>query len=641
MALPRTLPLVRAGLSLLVVLLARPATAAEIPVCTAVGSQELPVIVSDDAGGAIIAWSDRRGTDYRVYAQRVNSSGTPQWATDGVPLCTAAGRQIFTVITTDGAGGAIVAWEDYRVTPPHIYAQRISAGGVVQWAADGVSLCTDAHGEVEPTLTSDGAGGGIVIWVDARRGPTDVNDIYAQRISAGGAVLWDPAGVALCTANGSQNWPAIVSDGASGAIVAWDDGRSGGTDIYAQRVLAGGTVQWTANGVPVCMDPNGQGPAAIASDGAHGALLAWTDYRSSGTDIYAQRISSSGTAQWLANGVAICTATSYQQHPTIVSDAAGGAIITWDDGRNALSTSYDIYAQRISAGGTVQWVANGVALCAASGAQQNPASVSDGASGAIVTWEDSRSGNKDIYAQTVTAAGTPLWAANGVALCVNAGTQDYPRIVTMGGGGAIVAWMDDRNGNYDIYAQTVAADGTPVLLSFVRADVGAGRVALTWYVGGGESVVATVHRCREGGTWAPIGEVAADGTGYLRFTDRADGLTGRVGYRLGIVEGGVEGFCGETWVDLPALSFALDAVRPNPSSSGTLTVKFALASANPASLELLDVAGRRVLSREVGSLGAGRHALDLGEGLRLEPGLYLLRLTQGGDVRATRAVVFR
>jgi hypothetical protein len=62
-------------------------------------------------------------------------------------------------------------------------------------------------------------------------------------------------------------------------------------------------------------------------------------------DIYAQRISSSGAIQWSADdGVAICKAGYSQWHPTIISDGSGGAIITWQDGR---SGNYDIYAQRI------------------------------------------------------------------------------------------------------------------------------------------------------------------------------------------------------------------------------------------------------------------------------------------------------
>src|SRR5262249_34089539 len=65
--------------------------------------------------------------------------------------------------------------------------------------------------------------------------------------------------------------------------------------------------------------------------------------------------------------VGLCTAANDQLYPTIVSDGAGGAIVTWYDNRNGAS---DIYAQRVSAAGAPQWTANGVALCTAANIQQ-------------------------------------------------------------------------------------------------------------------------------------------------------------------------------------------------------------------------------------------------------------------------------
>jgi len=44
----------------------------------------------------------------------VNALGIAQWTTDGVALCMAAGSQLAPTIVADGAGGAIVTWEDIR-----------------------------------------------------------------------------------------------------------------------------------------------------------------------------------------------------------------------------------------------------------------------------------------------------------------------------------------------------------------------------------------------------------------------------------------------------------------------------------------------------------------------------------------------
>jgi hypothetical protein len=93
--------------------------------------------------------------------------------------------------------------------------------------------------------------------------------------------------------------------------------------------------------------------------------------------------------------------------------------------------------------------------------------------------------------------------------------------------------------------------------------------------------------------------------------------------------------------DGEAHRFALEAVRPNPTHGDRLSVDFILARVGTARLELLDVAGWRVVGREVGSLGIGRHQVDLASGARLAPGLYLVRLTQGAKTRTTRVAVLQ
>jgi hypothetical protein len=86
----------------------------------------------------------------------------------------------------------------------------------------------------------------------------------------------------------------------------------------------------------------------------------------------------------------------------------------------------------------------------------------------------------------------------------------------------------------------------------------------------------------------------------------------------------------------PRLEFALHGVSPQPAR-GPLRVEFTLADPDPATLELLDVTGRRVLTRAVGARGAGRHAIELRD--RLPAGVYLVRLSQGGRTRGAKAVV--
>jgi hypothetical protein len=151
-----------------------------------------------------------------------------------------------------------------------------------------------------------------------------------------------------------QFFPTIVCDGEGGAIITWHDSRVTASifDIYAQRINSSGAVQWTADGVAISTAtiPGDQQFPTIVSDGAGGAIIIWADIRSSNSDIYAQRVNSSGAVQWTANGVAICTAPGDQVWPTIVSEGSAGAIITWGDSR-VTAGSFDIYAQQINASG--------------------------------------------------------------------------------------------------------------------------------------------------------------------------------------------------------------------------------------------------------------------------------------------------
>ncbi|HEV2105052.1 MAG TPA: T9SS type A sorting domain-containing protein, partial [Candidatus Eisenbacteria bacterium] len=77
---------------------------------------------------------------------------------------------------------------------------------------------------------------------------------------------------------------------------------------------------------------------------------------------------------------------------------------------------------------------------------------------------------------------------------------------------------------------------------------------------------------------------------------------------------------------------------PNPLVDH-FRVSFTLPDAAPARLEVVDVGGRRVSAQDVGALGPGPHALDLGAARALAPGLYFVRLTHGGRTLTTRAVV--
>jgi hypothetical protein len=420
------------------------------PVTMTTGNPVLTSMIPDGSGGAILAFADSRNGDSDIYVQRISAAGVPLWTIDGVPICVAVNEQEGPVLVSDGAGGAIVAWEDTRTATEDIYVQRITAAGVPQWTANGVALCTAGNGQYLPSIESDGAGGAIVTWRDLRT-PANGYDIYARRVNSAGTPLWTANGVALCTLAGHQIAPQPVIDGGGGVIIAWYDIRnSSHYDIYAQRLNSSGTPQWAANGVALCTATGDQYDPVVVSDGAAGAIAAWYDNRNEPAyDIYARRINSAGAPLWQVDGIGISTGSGSQETPSIVADGAGGAIIAWTDSR---SGNFDIYAQRVTGPGVPMWTSNGVAVCSAFDDQSVLSIASDGASGAVVAWADQRFGPSDIYARRVNANGLPMWTFDGSPVCSAANSQDTPRVVDDGAGGAIIGWHDGR-GWGQVYVQ--------------------------------------------------------------------------------------------------------------------------------------------------------------------------------------------
>jgi PKD repeat protein len=91
-------------------------------------------------------------------------------------------------------------------------------------------------------------------------------------------------------------------------------------------------------------------------------------------------------------------------------------------------------------------------------------------------------------------------------------------------------------------------------------------------------------------------------------------------------------------VAAPRYEFALHRLSPNPSR-GQLHLEFTLADGQPVALQVLDLMGRRVAERDLGSPGPGRHVFELRQ--PLPPGLYAVRLVQGSQARIMKAVVVK
>lgn len=282
----------------------------------------LPNIISNGAGGAWVVWATNAALN-QVRYQRVNAAGTAQGASNGDTII---GSTRYTLQShpciSDGGGGLILLFEKGTV---HHYAQRYTSAGAAAWTSGGVQVTSGAspypapNGTQLSALVGDGSGGAIIAWWDNGGSGSDVF-IKVQRYSAAGAAQWAAGGVAVSTPTFNFVGSAIdgVQDGSGGAIFVWDSVLS---TILAQRVNNSGVAQFALPGLTVAT-ASATYPRAC-TDGANGAIVAWNQ----GTDAYAQRILADGTLGWSTGGVVVAAAAGDQKPSfgqTIFTDTPAG-----------------------------------------------------------------------------------------------------------------------------------------------------------------------------------------------------------------------------------------------------------------------------------------------------------------------------
>lgn len=653
-----------------------------VPVCGDSCVVSTAKAIADGTGGAFIVWREGRNYSQRgddVYAQRITSSGTiaPGWPSSGLPICAAIGDQTPESIAPDGEGGFLVSWHDSRANPSggsiDVYAQRVRSDGTLapSWPLNGTPATTAPSTQDISVIGSDGSGGAYVAWWDWTNYATHGIDVYLQHLSSTGAVWsgWPPDGLPVSAFPNNQALPTLLPDGTGGVAIAWTDVRRGIGDIYANRILPDGSTApgWVEHGIPVLLDrqrsqvvPDHAGGFFVASGRLNCGCIAtqangWSgSARHEGVDnvslgfddgFYAQRVMFDGQIApgWPVEGLTVCQLPGDRGGIKAVEDGQGGMLMTWYDYRVA---GGDIFAARVRPDATLApgWPFQGLQVSDpfGPGLHYDPVIAPDGAGGAYVAWEITRTVNDVsevvIYVQHLAADGgvAPGWPMGGLRATPRQYSR-HPVIVSDGSGGAIVIW--DELG---LYAQRYVADGpVAVQLALASAEATFERVVLRWHGVGAAALTATVERRTERSGWETRGAAVPDGADALGYEDHTVETGTRYAYRLAYEEQGTRRHTTESWVEVPReLRLALEGFTPNPGPR-RVAVTFTLPDDSPAVLELFDLAGRRVRARDVGSLGPGRHQIAL-EGERdLDPGVFILRLRRGDESRIARGVIAR
>jgi hypothetical protein len=287
-------------------------------------------------------------------------------------------------------------------------------------------------------------------------------------------------------------------------------------------------------------------------------------------------------------------------------------------------------------------------------------------------WRDTPAscfGGSNIYVSRSTDAGA-TWAPNQIA--TTSATPNWTQVASnispnegdyngMYGGDALgLAWADGRLGDADVFAARSAVGFTLTACPGDQtADPGAtfsSSVSLnnlnTFYTDDYDYSV-TVDRNWPGlpinssTSSAPLSSGSAPFSFQVPDTAAANEVV-RVCVEASLAGGATPISCcfnltvnPTTAVGTPTPTvFALRGAQPNPGS-GRMTLSFSLVDASPATIELYDLTGRRVGSREVGGR-AGFQEIALNHvAPALPSGVYLVKLNQHGRTLMSRFSIVR
>lgn len=203
-----------------------------------------PDMISDGDGGVVIYWY-QSSPALQVYVQQVFADGSRRFDTGGITLSTNSTRSrsnISAALNKDTQ--AIYAfWRDTDASQNNIglYGQRINASNDRSWGNEGIEISAPVFNrEVSGINTFLFDGEPVVtysVFSEAMQG-----QLFARRFDSSGNHVWEDDAVGISTLVSNKFRLTHVKASETQAFFTWQDSRNGTSEIWAQNLLADGSL---------------------------------------------------------------------------------------------------------------------------------------------------------------------------------------------------------------------------------------------------------------------------------------------------------------------------------------------------------------------------------------------------------------
>lgn len=572
-------------------------------------NQTVPHMVPTPDGGFYVSWVDY-GNGASIRLQRLDAAGNAMWGTNGILAYQRNEQYNFDYgLDVDTSGNALLAFDQSytdagsgsHLPGGNIVAIKIDPSGNFVWGSGGVTVSptpyTAPNLNAQIGVTSDG--NAVVGWLDANG-----NANYQKLAAADGSAMW-PATQQftgyMSHIHGSDTGNAIISLVNNGVLET------------QKLASADGSSLWNGGSLVVLSDgqsstgtiPSGYFPDFI-SDGAGGAVFAYQVDGSAGTAVRVQHVASTGAKQFTDNsnnGVSVSTnntvdvgstGTHNQDNPAAAYDATTGDIyVSFEDWFPASNDPSATFIQRISSAGSRQWTDAGMALENYIPFGADFSTVVPVAGGVIVGWSSAGSAAgpvspTNIVAQRLNADGSYAWSSTPTAVKTASATTSRLSGVNSANGYAAFVWNDNdsvsgsggdiraQNLRYDslLGAQVGLAPGVPALTA--ATDSGSSNSdGITnnpnpQFAGTCNTVGDSVGLALDG-TIAASGACTASGYAITLGSTPADGTHAVTAYEYNASGASPYSTAGSFTMDAtaPIIAFTTQPANPSSASDGS------------------------------------------------------------------------
>jgi hypothetical protein len=412
-------------------------------------------------GDYYIGYFSSEGGNYNVRLQRLDNQGNKLWEENGILVSDHPSMTWLTDwdMTADHDNHAILTWQDIRSDGNNnTVAYRIAPDGTFVWGEDGIMLSNSTAFDAAPKVTVTDANNAVFAWQAE-------NVIIMQKISPDGTKQWGEWGITFSSDN-TYSWPQLLPVGDDEVILKFYD-DSGPVwaptrHLLAQKFDADGEAVWPS--ITIINDEgNIQAWHQILSfinDGNDGFYIAWHDFTLSGTQASAwiQHVDSNGQVQFETNGLLLSTRINFNQfYPSVAKPENDENVYVYWREVNGEQNQWGIYGQKVSPEGDRIWGDEGKIIYVVGGEAYYPYLADAVDEDVVILYEN---GSDQLKAARIDSNGSFVWEPSDVAVSDNTSAKVHLSASAFDGNQWVFAWEDSRSGNDDIYAQNLNKNGS-------------------------------------------------------------------------------------------------------------------------------------------------------------------------------------